>query len=126
MQTMNGDSVRRASRRAAPRQSFRDPRRSPAGSVRAGICGENPTGKPAPGKDDPMITHFAEYELTTVSIEGVKQVYADRLGFAIEERTDDCIRFRISALTTLSFREVFAPLKPAHFAFTVPWSKFEE
>lgn len=73
-----------------------------------------------------MITHFAEYELPTVSIENVKQVYADRLGFDTVERTDDRISFRVSALTTLSFRELFAPLKPAHFAFTVPFSKFEQ
>lgn len=72
-----------------------------------------------------MITHFAEYELPTVSIEGAKQVYADRLGFDILERTDDRISFCVSALTTLSFQELFAPLKPAHFAFTVPFSKFE-
>lgn len=81
-----------------------------------------------------MITHFAEYELPTVSIEGVKQVYADRLGFDIvehtggyaDEHTGERITFRVSALTTLSFREQFSPLHPAHFAFTVPWSKFEQ
>lgn len=80
----------------------------------------------APGKDDLMITHFAHYELTTVSLEGVKQVYGDRLGFVVVERTEERISFRVSSLTILSFREVFAPLNPAHFAFTVPWSKFQD
>lgn len=73
-----------------------------------------------------MITHFAEFELPTVSIAGTKQVYADALGFDVVAHTEERISFRISKLSILSFREVFAPLSPAHFAFAVPFSKFKQ
>lgn len=73
-----------------------------------------------------MITHFAELELPTVSLEGAKQFYQDRLGFDVVERTKDRISFRVSPLTTISFREEFVPMKPAHFAFSVPFQRFDQ
>jgi hypothetical protein len=38
-----------------------------------------------------MITHFSNIELQTLSIEGVKQVYADILQFPIVKQTETYI-----------------------------------
>lgn len=73
-----------------------------------------------------MITHFADLELLTVSIEGVKQCYAKRLQFPILTESKDFIQFQITPFTTLSFKEAFEPISPAHFAFQVPYSHFDE
>ncbi|MBT2674543.1 hypothetical protein J7E95_27800 [Streptomyces sp. ISL-14] len=73
-----------------------------------------------------MITHFADLELLTVSIEGVKQCYAKRLQFPILSESKDFIQFQLTPFTTLSFKEAFEPISPAHFAFQVPYSHFDE
>lgn len=71
-----------------------------------------------------MITHFAELELQTVSIMGAKQVYAERLGFPIQNEDAHTITFAITPHTTLKFVEQFAPIAPAHFAFQVSYHHF--
>lgn len=71
-----------------------------------------------------MITHFAELELQTVSIIGVKQVYADRLGFPIQNEDEHSVTFALTTHTTLKFVERFAPIAPAHFAFQVSFRDF--
>ena len=73
-----------------------------------------------------LITHFAELQLHTVSIQGVKQFYQQKLGFPVILETDNEIRFRPTPHFTLSFVEVSQPLSPAHFAFEVPYSTFSE
>ena len=71
-----------------------------------------------------MITHFAELELQTVSINGTKQVYADRLGFPIQNEDGHSVTFEITPHTTLKFVERFEPIAPAHFAFQVSYAHF--
>ncbi|MFE4243770.1 VOC family protein [Peribacillus butanolivorans] len=73
-----------------------------------------------------MITHFSDLELITVSIEGVKQCYANRLQLPIISESKDFIRFQLTPFTTLSFKEAYEPIPPAHFAFQVPYSQFDE
>ncbi|MDP7978088.1 VOC family protein [Bacillus sp. WLY-B-L8] len=73
-----------------------------------------------------MITHFADIELQTLSIEGVKQVYADILQFPIAKQTETFIRFQVTHFTTISFKEILEPIVPTHFAFQVPYSLFDE
>jgi hypothetical protein len=73
-----------------------------------------------------MITHFADFRLQTVSLEGVKQFYNGRLGLPVVSESDGEIRFRLTDLTTLTFAEAYEPVAPAHFAFEVPWSAFSE
>jgi catechol 2,3-dioxygenase-like lactoylglutathione lyase family enzyme len=73
-----------------------------------------------------LITHFAELQLPTVSIQGVKQFYQQKLGFPIILEMDNEIRFRPTPHFTLSFVDVSEPLSPAHFAFEVPYSTFSE
>lgn len=64
-----------------------------------------------------MITHFSELRLQTVSIQGVEQVYGERLGIPILLKTDKQISFRLAPHVTLSFEEAYEPISPAHFAF---------
>lgn len=73
-----------------------------------------------------MITHYADLELMTVSKNGVKQCYADRLQLPVVYESDAFIRFQLTPFTTLSFKETYEPIAPAHFAFQVPYSQFEE
>ncbi|MDC2864237.1 VOC family protein [Bacillus sp. BP-3] len=73
-----------------------------------------------------MITHFADIELQTLSIEGVKQVYADILQFSIAKQTETYIQFQVTPFTTISFKEILEPIAPTHFAFQVPYSLFDE
>jgi catechol-2,3-dioxygenase len=73
-----------------------------------------------------MITHFVELELQTVSLIGVRQVYADRLGLPIMEEDSGSVAFQLTPHTTLKFAERYAPLSPAHFAFQVPYSTFNK
>ncbi|MGG4266589.1 glyoxalase/bleomycin resistance/dioxygenase family protein [Peribacillus simplex] len=73
-----------------------------------------------------MITHFADLELLTVSIEGVKQCYANRLHLPILSESKEFIQFQLTPFTTLSFKETFEPISPAHFAFQVSYSQFDE
>ena len=73
-----------------------------------------------------VITHFSQLKLQTVSIQGVKQVYGERLGIPIAFQTDTIISFAVTPYTTLSFEEVDEPISPAHFAFQVPYSRFHE
>lgn len=72
-----------------------------------------------------MITHFAQLELNTVSVQGVKQFYHDQLCLPILRQSDDEIHFRLTDYTVLSFKESHEPLAPAHIAFEVPASEFE-
>lgn len=73
-----------------------------------------------------MITHFSKLKLQTVSIQGVQQVYADRLGIPISSKTDRQITFQLTPHVSLSFEEANEPISPAHFAFQVPFSRFHE
>ncbi|NRG48190.1 glyoxalase/bleomycin resistance/dioxygenase family protein [Bacillus sp. CRN 9] len=73
-----------------------------------------------------MITHFADLELNTVSIQGVKQCYAKRLQLPIIFESEDYIQFQLTPFTTLSFKETYESIAPAHFAFQVPYSRFDE
>ncbi|PFD32496.1 glyoxalase/bleomycin resistance/dioxygenase family protein [Bacillus cereus] len=72
-----------------------------------------------------MITHISDLELQTLSLEGVKQVYQDILCFPIKNETESFVQFQITPYTTISFREVLEPITPAHFAFQVPMSIFQ-
>lgn len=72
-----------------------------------------------------MITHFAGLQLNTVSKQGVKQFYHDKLGFPVSFETEDEIRFQPTEQFTLSFKEAFKPISPAHIAFEVPYSAFD-
>ena len=71
-----------------------------------------------------MITHFAELELQTVSISGVKQVYEDGLGFPICNETEQSVAFSITPFMKLIFVEKFAPISPAHFGFLLGCRRF--
>lgn len=73
-----------------------------------------------------MITHFSELKLQTVSIQGVEQVYAKRLGIPVLSKTNKQISFKLTPYVTLVFEEAYEPISPAHFAFQVPFSKFYE
>ncbi|AXK18548.1 TPA: glyoxalase/bleomycin resistance/dioxygenase family protein [Bacillus toyonensis] len=73
-----------------------------------------------------MITHISDIKLQTVSIEGVKQVYRDILSFPIKKETVSFIQFEVTPYTTISFQEVYEPIVPAHLAFEIPYSKFQE
>jgi catechol 2,3-dioxygenase-like lactoylglutathione lyase family enzyme len=77
------------------------------------------------GCDVAMITHYAQLQLNTVSIQGVKQFYHDQLQFRIVFQSDNEICFQVTDYFALSFKEVFEPLAPAHFAFEVPHSEFD-
>lgn len=72
-----------------------------------------------------MITHFADVTLPTPSIAGVKQFYG-RLGFKVLEQTKERISFRIQSFSRLTFELSFEPLAPAHLAFEVPMSAFDQ
>lgn len=71
-----------------------------------------------------MITHFADFRLQTVSLEGVRQFYNELLGLPVAFESAKEIRFRLTDFTTLTFKEAYEPVAPAHFAFEVPWSAF--
>ncbi|KEK24066.1 VOC family protein [Bacillus gaemokensis] len=73
-----------------------------------------------------MITHFSELKLQTVSIQGVEQVYAERLGIPVLSKADRKITFQLTPHVSLTFEEVYEPIAPAHFAFQVSFSKFYE
>ncbi|NOU75821.1 hypothetical protein GC098_31460 [Paenibacillus sp. LMG 31458] len=72
-----------------------------------------------------MITHFARLQLNTVSVQGVKQYYHDLLCFPIIYESDNEIRFLPTEYFILGFKETADPIAPAHFAFEVPYSEFE-
>ncbi|NOU96776.1 glyoxalase/bleomycin resistance/dioxygenase family protein [Paenibacillus sp. LMG 31456] len=72
-----------------------------------------------------MITHFAQLQLNTVSLQGVKQFYHDQLRFPIIHESDNEIHFQPTDSFSLSFKEVAEPLAPAHLAFEIPDSEFE-
>jgi len=72
-----------------------------------------------------MITHFAQLQLNTVSIQGIKQFYHDQLRFPIVYEFDNEICFQPTEYFTLSFKEALEPLAPVHFAIEVPFSEFE-
>ncbi|WP_430487521.1 VOC family protein [Priestia flexa] len=71
-----------------------------------------------------MITHYANLELRTVSIQGVKQFYEKALHLEITNETTDFIQFRLTPYSTLSFKESYEPIKPAHFAIQVSYQSF--
>lgn len=73
-----------------------------------------------------MITHYSDVQLHTLSIQGIKQIYKERLHFPIIYESSTFIRFQISSYTTLSFKEEYTPVSPAHVAFQVPYSLFYE
>ncbi|MFS0555618.1 VOC family protein [Brevibacillus sp. 179-C9.3 HS] len=73
-----------------------------------------------------MITHFSKLTLQTVSIQGVQQVYADRLGFPISFQSNKQITFQVTPHFQLAFEEAYEPISPAHIAFQVPYTLFYE
>jgi len=72
-----------------------------------------------------MITHFAQLHLQTVSVQGIKQFYHDRLGFPVIYESNNEVGFQPTEHFTISFKEVMEPLAPVHIAFEVPLSEFE-
>lgn len=72
-----------------------------------------------------MITHFAQLQLNTVSVQGIKQFYHDQLQFPIVYEFDDEIGFQPTEYFKISFKETAEPLAPAHIAFEVPYSELE-
>ncbi|MBA2941668.1 VOC family protein [Paenibacillus sp. CGMCC 1.16610] len=73
-----------------------------------------------------MITHFARVELNTVSIQGVKQFYGNQLQFPISFEAVDEIHLQPSEHCKLVFKEGGQPLCPAHMAFEVPFTAFDD
>jgi catechol 2,3-dioxygenase-like lactoylglutathione lyase family enzyme len=73
-----------------------------------------------------MITHFADFRLHTVSLNGVKQFYNGLMGMPVVFESDQEIRFQVTRDTTLTFEEAYEPVAPAHFAFEVPYSAFAD
>ncbi|MBB6733668.1 VOC family protein [Cohnella zeiphila] len=73
-----------------------------------------------------MITHYASVGLPTVSLAGVRQFYGDRLAFPIESETPERIVFRPTPHFALAFTDSYTPTAPAHLAFEVASSAFEE
>lgn len=73
-----------------------------------------------------MITHFAELTLRTVSIQGAKQVYANRLGLPVADESGNHVVFRLTPHCTLRFEERYDPIAPAHFAIQVGYPTFYE
>ncbi|MFS0621662.1 glyoxalase/bleomycin resistance/dioxygenase family protein [Priestia megaterium] len=71
-----------------------------------------------------MITHYADLELQTVSIQGVKQAYVGGLQLPILHESSNFIRFQLTPFTTLSFKETYEAIYPVHFAIQVPYSQF--
>lgn len=71
-----------------------------------------------------MITHYADLELQTVSIQGVKQAYTGGLQLPILHESSNFIRFQLTPFTTLSFKESYEAIYPVHFAIQVPYSQF--
>ncbi|MBP1964055.1 VOC family protein [Paenibacillus aceris] len=72
-----------------------------------------------------MITHFAQLELHTVSIQGVKQFYHDQLKFPVGFESADEIHLHPTEHFALIFREVTKALNPVHIAFEVPFTAFD-
>ncbi|ASS68990.1 MULTISPECIES: hypothetical protein [unclassified Paenibacillus] len=73
-----------------------------------------------------MITHYSNVQLHTVSLEGVRQFYGELLQLPVVHRSEGEISFRIAERSILSFVETFEPISPAHLAFAIPYSRFEE
>ncbi|WNR44197.1 VOC family protein [Paenibacillus roseipurpureus] len=73
-----------------------------------------------------MITHFAHLQLQTVSIQGIKHFYHELLRFPISYESEQEIHVQSTAHCTISFIETAEPIAPAHFAFEVPYSVFDE
>ncbi|CAH1202155.1 hypothetical protein PAECIP111891_01996 [Paenibacillus allorhizoplanae] len=72
-----------------------------------------------------MITHYEQLQFNTVSIQGVKQFYSEQMQFPILLETKDEICFQPTENFKLSFKEAMEPIAPAHFAFEVPLSEFD-
>ncbi len=73
-----------------------------------------------------MITHYSNVQLHTVSLEGARQFYGELLQFPVVYRSESEISFRIADRSVLSFVETFEPISPAHLAFAIPYSRFEQ
>ncbi len=73
-----------------------------------------------------MITHFAELELHTLSLNVVRLVYHERLRFPILAETDQSLSFALTPDTVLKFTLRQEPITPAHFAFQVSHAGFAE
>lgn len=73
-----------------------------------------------------MITHFAELRLQTVSLQGVRQVYGDRLGFPLAAESPSSLSFRLTPHALITFEESDEPIAPAHFALEVAYSTFHQ
>ncbi|WP_088105522.1 VOC family protein [Halalkalibacter urbisdiaboli] len=73
-----------------------------------------------------MITHFSGITIPTVSIQHVRQVYAELLRFPIMDEFQQEITFQITECCTLTFVEKNQPITPVHFAIQVSFSTFYE
>lgn len=73
-----------------------------------------------------MPTHFAEIHLQTLSPIGVRQVYHECLGFDLLSETEDEVAIAITPHTVFRFTRSHEPVKPAHLAFEVRHSTFNE
>lgn len=73
-----------------------------------------------------MITHFSHLQLHTVSIPAVKQFYGKLLKFPIQTEMANEVHFQVTDTFVLSFKEAYEPISPAHIAFEVPFSSFEQ
>ena len=74
---------------------------------------------------NPMISHFAELHLSTLSPAGVRQVYHECLGFDVLTETEEEIRIQITPHTVFHFTRSSEPIRPAHLAFEVRHSKWQ-
>ena len=72
-----------------------------------------------------MITHYARLSLRTLSPTGVRQVYADGLGFPILGEAEDSVSIGITPFTTFRFDRSEFAVSPAHLAFEVRHSTFQ-
>ncbi|QJC51414.1 glyoxalase/bleomycin resistance/dioxygenase family protein [Paenibacillus albicereus] len=68
-----------------------------------------------------MITHYDHIMLPTVSRQGVREFYVNRLGFEIDHETDEEISLRAGSHCRLTFKEAFEAISPVHIAFEVPY-----
>ncbi|WP_188988609.1 VOC family protein [Paenibacillus nasutitermitis] len=73
-----------------------------------------------------MITHFKELQLNTVSIPSVKQFYHERLLLPIVQESGSLVEFQVTEHCTILFIEAYEPIAPAHLAFEVPYSEFDQ
>lgn len=73
-----------------------------------------------------MITHFTQLQLATVSIPSVRQFYHGQLHLPIAYESEVEIRFQPTSQVELVFIETYEAVAPAHYAFEIPYSEFNQ